>query len=384
MAGLSQKRRQIAAKVESVEGTAETLTASEAALLLVGDLSYELVPESERREIIQASKSNWSDLIGVEMARIGMGVELRGSGSASTAPSFGTLLKGASYGETAVKKIAVGAITSGPFLHGEVITGGTSSGTGRVVGQYATGVTHVYYVPVSGTLQDAETITGAGGASATTSSAPADGGFVYEPVSTGDPSLTMAMYHDGLKKLLVGNRANVTLGIAGAGKPGILRFSFTGVHGGVTDVALLSGITYESSLPPVAKNGTVRLGSYTPIAKSFDLDMGNSVALRTSMAASKGAISAKIPSREPRGTLTIETPLVADKDVWGNLTGVVVEELELGIGSVEGNRFKVIVPQLQITGVPEGDENLISTLALAFKAPGNSLYSDLEVAILAY
>lgn len=382
---LSEKRRQIAIKAESSEGTAETLTASEAAFLLVGDFSYELLPEFEAREIIQASKSTHPDLVGIEMARIGMGVELRGSGSESTAPGFGTLLQAASFGETAVKKIAVGAISGGPFEHGETITGGTSSGTGRVVGQYATGVSHVYYVPLSGTLQDAETLTGGtSSATATSSSDPADGGYVYEPVSTGDASATMAMYHDGIRKLLVGCRANVTLGIAGAGKPAILRFTFDGVHSAVADVALLSGITHETALPPVMKNGVVRIGSYTPIAKAFDLDMQNQVSLRTSFAASKGAISARIPGRDPRGNLQIETDLVANYDAWGNMIGETIEELEINVGSSAGNRFKIICPQFQITGTPEGDENLISTLNLGFKVPGGTSYQDREISILAY
>jgi hypothetical protein len=81
------------------------------------------------------------------------------------------------------KKISTGTWT-GTFVDGEIITGGTSGGRGIVDLLNSTTDTELVYFPITesaigGTivpLQNAETITGAGGATATSSSVPTDDG----------------------------------------------------------------------------------------------------------------------------------------------------------------------------------------------------------------
>ncbi len=381
------RKRQIAAKIESVEGVAETLTAAEAKHLVdAGDLSFSAEPEKEERAPVQQSLSTHPSLIGVQPAKHGLTVELRGSGVIATEPTWNTFLAGTGVEGTAVNQLAIGAVTGGPFTHGETVTGGTSSATGRVISQTANGDAAVYVVVLTGTFASGEVLTGGtSGATATTSALAAAGGFVYEPISSSIKSLTIASFLDGVRKLQVGARGSMRIAIPGAGKPGRIFFpEFMGVYGGVTDTALLSGITYESTLPPVMLGGTVRLGTFTPIVKAFEMDLGADVGLRTSFAAAKGAVSALLGGRNPTGKITIESELVATYDPYGDMIAGTMRDLEVQIGSVEANRFKIILPQVKIEDVAEGSDGPVSTWDLSFSIPGGTTLQDQEFAVLAY
>lgn len=385
MSVLTQPKRQIAAKVESVEGTAESLTAAEAKHLVLDDgLSYKADIAMHDRPIVQASYSRHKRLAGVESGMISLAVELRGSGTATTKPSWDELVRACAFDSNDVEVITIGAITGGPFEHGEVVTGGTSSATGRVIGTTENGVTSLYMVVTSGTFQSGEVLTGGtSSATATTSSTSTAAGFVYEPISDSIPSLTIAMYHEGLKKALVGARGS--LKIEGeVGGPAVMMMEFTGVYVDVADVALLSGITYESTIPPVLKGTTLEFDSFTPVVTSFGLDLQNVVALRESMAATRGAISARITGRDPMLSINPELDLVANFDYYGRMQGETLHRTEFDVGATAGNRFKVIVPETQVTQVTESDRTGVSAVDLNCAVLGNTDYQDEEVALLVY
>ncbi len=389
MSVLTQPKRQIAFKLESVEGTPESLAAADAKhLVLDEDLSFSDDIQMHERNIVQSSFSKHKALAGVEGAGITFGIELRGSGAIASPtddiPSWDEPLRGCGFGRSNVTKLAIGAVAGGPFTHGEVVTGGTSTATGRVIGDWADGAAALYVVVTSGTFQDAETLTGdTSGASATAGAAPAAGGWVYEPVSGTSSSGTIATYHDGVKKLVQGGRGNVVFQ-GSVGEPGKMMFSYGGVYGGVTDVALLSGIIYEPTLPPVLKGTSLSFDSFTPIVTEFSFDMGNVLALRRSMAATAGAVSTRITDRRPTGSFDPEMDLVANFDFYGRKKGETLHKTEFQVGSTEGNRFKFIVPETQINSVEEGDRERLSTVSLGIGLIGGTSWQDLELSLLVY
>lgn len=374
-----QEKRQIAIAIEATEGTPETLDAGDVVLVLAKDTSYKPNPGMHDRGLLQASLSQHPELVGVEAAGIQTAIEMKGSGSVSTPPACDPWFKACGHARSALKKITIGAIATGPYVHGETITGGTSTATGRVIGRTANGVTTLEFVSLTGTFQSGEVITGGtSGASATSSSAASAAGYVYEPASSGVESATVAMYHDGLKKLVYGARGNLTFR-AGNAKPGELVVELTGVDGGVSDVSLLTGITYEETLPPVIKGATAAFGDYSPVLASVETNSGNVVALRESMAAAKGAVSARITARRPSARFDPELDSVANFDAYGNLKNGATFYAELAWGSVAGNRFKVIWPELQITDVTEGDRSGVSVAQCTAKVSGGFDFQDAEV-----
>lgn len=93
------RQRVLAAKVESEKGTAETLTAAEAKIL-AEDIRFEFAPEELQRNVLSSTLSRFSSISGAPIATVTCRVELRGSGTATTAPSYGTLLRACGFVES--------------------------------------------------------------------------------------------------------------------------------------------------------------------------------------------------------------------------------------------------------------------------------------------
>lgn len=97
---LIEAKTQIAAKVESVEGTAETLSASDA--FLAANVKFTPNLAMGERKNVSASLSPWAPIPGVRSAKLEFDVELKGSGTQGTAPALGKLLKACGFGEDVV------------------------------------------------------------------------------------------------------------------------------------------------------------------------------------------------------------------------------------------------------------------------------------------
>jgi hypothetical protein len=99
------KRAQMAAKAEGTEGTAETLAGADAFLAMNINFNPEI--EMGARDNVGASLSQFSHVPGARKATMEFDVELKGSGTAGTAPALGKLLKACGFGETVVVSTSV-------------------------------------------------------------------------------------------------------------------------------------------------------------------------------------------------------------------------------------------------------------------------------------
>ena len=275
------RRRQLAAKIEAEEGVLEALTADDAKLLVENPV-VDVDPPVHERNPVGASFSKVGDVPGKRASTLSFSMRMRGSGVATTDAEWFKLLKVCGFEVNVLSSISIGAITGGPFLHGETIQGGTSGATGRVVIKTEDGTTTLYFVALSGTFQDAETITGGiSGASATTASAPAEVGKELKPISAQGsvPSLTMATFEDGLKKSLKGSRGKVKFNFK-VGEPVLMELEYSGAFGGIVDAALLSSITHESTKPPVFLSALLSIAGYSARIGELDIDWANVLGVR--------------------------------------------------------------------------------------------------------
>lgn len=107
------KRAQIAAKAEGTEGSAETLAGVDAFMAM--DINFKPEIEMHTRDNVSSSLSVFSQVAGARKATMEFDVELKGSGTAGTAPALGKLLKACGFGETTV---AVTSVTYAPASTG--------------------------------------------------------------------------------------------------------------------------------------------------------------------------------------------------------------------------------------------------------------------------
>lgn len=96
----------VAAKIETTEGTAEVLANADANLLVMEPKFTPNIPLF-KRNLVDGSFSKHAAIPGTLAGEISFKVEVKGSGTAGTAPALGKLLKACGFGETIVALTSV-------------------------------------------------------------------------------------------------------------------------------------------------------------------------------------------------------------------------------------------------------------------------------------
>ena len=377
------RRRQLAAKVESQEGIEEAL-ASQDAKLLIENPVMDVDPPLHERNPVGSSFSKVGDLPGKSASKLTFSLRLRGSGVSTAEPEWLKLIKACGWQSTPLQSISIGAVTAGPFKHGETIVGGTSGATGRVVVDTADGITTLYFVEISGTFQDAETITGStSGASATASSDPSEVGKELKPITdpSGVPSLTMATYEDGVKKVLKGARGKAKFNFK-VGEPVVVEFDFSGAYLNTQDASLLSSIGHESTKPPVFLNAYLWIDNLQAKLSELEIDWANVLGVRDDVNEQAGIFSYVISDRKPAGALNPEMVSVSSHDFFGKWFNGDEMILNFQVGDVLGNKFWFYAPKVQYSKVADEDREGIATARASFSLNGTLEPGDDELTIL--
>jgi len=281
-----KRRSQIAAKIESEEGTAETLLAADA--FLVFDPSGDPDIARYKRDPARESMGALESLPGERQAKLTYTCELAGSGAAGTPPAWGKLMKACGFSETIVPATSV----------------------------------------------------------------------EYQPASAAIPSMTLALYMDGIIKKIWGARGDVRL-VLDKGKPGLLNFTFTGADFSVVDGALLVGVNYSAVKPPVFLAAQFVYDTYGAQIGKLEIQSGNQVELRDDISAPSGFKSAVIVNRDPKAVFDPEAVTVAAKDFFGLWRLSTGAAMSFTIGSAAGNIITVSAPNAQIEELKLADRKSI-------------------------
>lgn len=375
------RKRQLAGKIESEEGVAETLAAADAKLL-VYDQKISFDPQLFVRNPLRSSMSKVGKITGKRPGGIDFRYTLHGSGSITVEPEWSKYIKGCGSGVSELYAITIGAVASGPFQHGEVITGGTSSATGRVIKNTANGTTTFYFVSLTGTFESGEVITGGtSGATATTGSVPSQAGFAVEPLSASVPSLTVGGYEDGIRKLLKGSRGSCKM-LFRNGEPVMAENSFMGVEAGVTDTALLSSISYETTKPPVFMNATITCDGVSLKISELDIDLAAVLAAREDVGDVRGILSYMITDRDPAGSFNPEMLAVTTHDFHTKWFENTEMELDVPWGSAAGNKFEFYAPKAVYNKIDDEEREGIQSARCTFDLNAALALGDTEWALL--
>lgn len=372
--------RNIAGKIEANEGVAETLAAADAKTFVYNqkvNFNPELFPRNIERNKFGAQPH----LVGKRPGSMPFDIELKATGVNQTTPDWVKYIRACGASSSTYKSINIGAVTSGPFLHGETITGGTSGATGKVIIKTANGASAILYVVLTGTFQSGEVITGGvSGATATTSSTPVNAGIVILPITTSIPSLSLGGYQDGVRKLLKGCRGTGRIKFK-VGDPVLFSSEFMGVENGVSDNAIFSGIVPEDELPPVFLDATMSIGGYAAKISEMEIDLGVLLGMRTDPAQSRGILCYAVTNREPTGSFDPEMTLVATNDFFGQFFAGTLMELNAQWGP-DGNKLRFYAPAVQYTAVGDEDRDGLMTAATGFRLTSNLSIGDDDWALL--
>jgi len=277
-----------------------------------------------------------------------------------------------------VLECTIGAITNGPFRHGETVTAGTGE-TGVVIGDTWDGTTTIFLEDTGLDIDSTDTITGAtSGATATISAIATLRPHAYRLLSDPDAPVTLTggIYHDGKLIRAQGCRGNMVLRVDHANRA-FLDFSFKGV--GVVsasslniDSALLPGVTIHDRTAPASLGLGLQLnnGSLTlsPTFNRLQLDIGNQVELQEDTNDSDGWDVARITNRSPRLTVNPREVLTATYPFIDNMLNGVTARSRFTIGTTAGNRFTFILPFLSTDSLDGADRQGVREWDGTFRA----------------
>ena len=377
--------RQVSAKLQTAENEAVTLTAADANILAYSP-KMAIETEMTERNPVTNAHGRIGPLPGKTPASFGFSIEMSGSGTPTTEPGWSKLLKACGVDFNNVYSISIGAVSDGPFQHGETIEGGTSGALGRVVINTANGATAMYFVPVgSGDFQSGEVITGeTSGATVTTSSTPSAVGKVIQLASEPDPEdvalLTMGSYEGGVRKLMSSARGTAKFKLE-SGKPAMIELAFNGVYAGIDDLTLPALATPPEN-PPTFLSASFSIGSYAAILKTTEIDLGVKLAPRDDVNRSAGIMSYQIVDRDVKGSFDPEMALVAAHDFFSLWHAGTEAVLDFTLGTVTGHKFRFYAPRAQYIKVDDGDRDGIAVAETQFSLNKSLTFGNDEICIL--
>lgn len=181
-----KRLREIAALEETTPGTERSGTYAAAnAKFLVIDPQYTADVPMFERDIVRNTLTPLQKLPGIKFARLTFGIELAGHALGTPdLPPWDRFMKACGFRSKSISKITIGAITNGPFRHGETLTQATSGATAKVVHDTYSGTTTLFVSDITGTPNNVNIWTGGStAATATPSTVATDDGQGWWPIT---------------------------------------------------------------------------------------------------------------------------------------------------------------------------------------------------------
>lgn len=317
--------------------------------------------------------SNQQLVVGASLT-IGFRVEAAGSGVAGTPPKWAPCLETsgmavktlaaavadtAQAGGASTIQLHAGASAVDNFYKGYRIrtTGGTGPGQTRHIKAYV-GATKTVTVSEAWTVQPDATTTFS-----------IDAQNVWYPVTTGLETATIYFYHAGLIHKLLYARGTPRITLSAGAIP-YFGFDYTGIYGGIVDGAMVAA-TLTGFQDPLGVNnantGGFRLHGTTNL-KLYSLEwmLQNAITYRNIV----GAEDTLQTGRDPKGSIEIETPLVATFDWVTKVQQNILGAISLTHGTVAGNKINLDAFATSLTNPQDGEQDGEATKKFDLVLPG--------------
>ena len=200
----------------------------------------------------------------------------------------------------------------------------------------------------------------------------------YEPVSTGQESVTIYYFQDGIRYILTGCVGSVSFNLE-AGAVGKASFTFTGHLATPTDVALASP-AYNSTVPPALISVPFSIGGFSAIISALAFDMSNTVGMPADISASDGYGQIRLTARDVNGSYDPEATVIADDNPQLDLQQGNTLVLDTGvIGPTAFNHYQITMPVVYYRDVSPGDREGIRTYDIPFGAVDDTGDDDVTI-----
>lgn len=194
----------------------------------------------------------------------------------------------------------------------------------------------------------------------------------YAPVSSGEPTVAMYGYIDGVLFKMLDSKGTVSFELNAKQIP-VMKFKFIGEYQIGMDVAFPTTQVFTAFQKPLTvgkiNTPTFSMFGLAAVCESLSFDVANNVVYRDLIGAS-GAYSS---DRQPSGSATIELPTIAAAN-FGELARIGTEgALQVIHGTTAGNIIQIDAPKIQLTGSPSiNNANEIAMLGLQYSLNPNA------------
>lgn len=203
----------------------------------------------------------------------------------------------------------------------------------------------------------------------------------YAPISTGDTTVTMYGYLDGLLFKMTASKGTVSFDLNSKQIP-VAKFKFLGEYATPTDTTFPTGMVFTGFQKPLTvgkiNTPTFTIHGLAGVCESLSFDVANSLVYRDLIGAS-GPYSA---DRQPSGTCKIEVPTVAAAN-FAELARLGTEgALQLVHGTTAGNIIQIDMPKVQFNSAPTiSNDNEIAMLQLGFSINPNAGNDEISIVV---
>ena len=301
----------ILAKTEATYGTDQftvsSLTATDAILTTIPEFSFDV--ETYERNLARESLSPLAPRVTNINCSLSFSCELRGSGSAGTAPEIGDLLEACGFAE---------AVEASAVYYNPDITQDSSTNRSCTIYMY------------QGDPGQLKKITGCVG------------------------NVSFSVEQGGI-------------GVANFEFQG--KFDGTASFGGGNNNANIPSANYDEQLPPIAQNISFNYGGDTAFdITNFELNMNNDIQnIKTMNKNVKTATNFYLSGRAPSGSFNplLEIDMTAE-DVIANLENSTAKHIDFTLGSTGGNKVQFFLGATQ-TGGSEFDVDAVTLTNIGFE-----------------
>ena len=190
-------------------------------------------------------------------------------------------------------------------------------------------------------------------------------GLKYLPTSAQANMKTLTFYeytigdnNTAILKKLVGAMGTVSMTME-AGKTAKATFNFEGRYVEPIDasVPVVAVANYESSEPAIVENSNFKYDNVAYVCRGVTANLNHDLYSRPDVNSPTGVLETLITSRAWAGTMSPDMVSIATKNFFAVWKGNQKAQLEMQIGSEEGNIIKLLMPAIQLEKVNDSDDN---------------------------
>lgn len=187
----------------------------------------------------------------------------------------------------------------------------------------------------------------------------------YDLVSSGEPTLTLYGFIDGIKFIMTNCKGTVSFELNAKSIP-VMKYEFIGAYAAATDTAMPTDTSYAAFKQPLVvgkvNTPTFTFMSVTALASAFSVNLANALAWRELI----GAAGPHSPDRKPTGSVTMELPPIATKDWAEAVRTSTTGAAQLIHGTVAGGIIKIDMPAVQPKPFTLQDDQSIAMISMPF------------------